>query len=473
MPPGNPNEYVFLGLFRKIPYQSGVTRTDQIVLSSYFDLDPFFNQPGGDKWELYHDIDSNGRPILLISYKQAWAFLDYVHHETGIKLPRTLEGPYRYKRTVKEPVKIGTVDHRAHWEKLKEQWGLVSGGAADKEARKRQQAARQAQSRKENRIQLEKARMLLGMGKEGEKGQGLVAGEIGEDGSVKISAAATTTLKKQKPSPNKDKPEDIPYFVCVDCESYERNHSAITEIGIATLDMGVLPSPSITGISHTYETILPLINYKHIRIFENRRLRNGRFVADAADLFRFGTTEINKLAELPKILGEAFTPPPLSDEPVLESNTERRKRRRVVAFVGHDAHTDLNYLSDCKFDAKGFVKDLLERLDAEETIAEADEMGISLAQAAEAASWKQRHMEIFDTAIMYKVMTEDSQTTGLGKMAKELGLNPIHLHNAGNDAAYTLRGFVKMCEMEEEKGIVEENKGGIPPSQVQAQAGAA
>ena len=443
----NTNQYALLNLFRKLPYRSkAITRTNQILLSAYFDLDPFFNQPGVDKWELYYDIDSNGRPALLISINQAWAFLDYVHQETGIKLPKSPEQFYRYRNTAKEPVKLATVENRAHWEKLKEQWAPdSSGGAIDKEARKRQHAAKRAQFRKDHWIQFEKARMLLGMSKKEEDGKGLA-------------------IKKQQPPPSQDKFEDIPYFVCVDCESFEHNHSAITEIGIATLDMGALPSPSITGIPHTYETILPLMNYKHIRIYENRRLRNGRFVADAADLFRFGDTEFYRLAELPNVLGEAFTPPPLSDEPVPVSNKEQRKRRRVVAFVGHDAHTDLNYLSECKFDATGFVKDLLEGMDAEAAVAEA---GIPLAEAVEAASWKVRHMEIFDTATMYKVMTEDSQTKGLGKMAVELGLNPIHLHNAGNDAAYTLRGLVKMCEM---AGTMEEDEGGTAPSEVQVQA---
>lgn len=369
----------------------------------------------------------------------------------------------------KEPVKVATVENRAHWEKLKEQWTPgSSGGVVDKEARKKQHAARQAQFRKDHWIQLEKVRVLLGMVKE-EEGQKPVGemmevggGGLGEDGGVKISTDATistATIKKQQPP--KDRFEDIPYFVCVDCESYEHNHSAITEIGIATLDMGGLPSPSITGIPHTYEAILPLIDYKHIRIFENRRLRNGKFVPDAADLFRFGKTVLHKMAELPKVLGEAFTPPPLADKPVSVSNTERRKRRRVVAFVGHDAQTDLNYLSDCNFDARGFVKDLLERLDAEEAVAEADEMGIPLAQAVEAASWKLRYMEIFDTATMYKVMTGDSQNKGLGKMSVELGLNPIHLHNAGNDAAFTLQSLVKMSEM---AGEIENDGDGTAPS---------
>ncbi|RPB21934.1 hypothetical protein L211DRAFT_758876, partial [Terfezia boudieri ATCC MYA-4762] len=208
-------------------------------------------------------------------------------------------------------------------------------------------------------------------------------------------------------------------FVCVDCESWERNHSAITEIGIATLDIDALPPSQ----QPTYEIIMPLMTYRHIRISENRRLRNGRFVPDAADLFDFGTTEFQALKALPTVLADAFTPPPLS----IHTTPEGKKRRRTIAFIGHDAAADIKYLYDCKFDSVVAVRETLQRLDKEAGF-----------------NGPVREMDVFDTAEMYKAITGEMNTKGLGKMLIELELKPWNLHNAGNDAAYTLRAFVKM-----------------------------
>ncbi|KAF8418209.1 hypothetical protein EV426DRAFT_343789 [Tirmania nivea] len=402
--------YAIVSALRKLPYKiKSLTRTDQLALAPFFDLEPFFAQQGRYRWDIYHDTDGNGKPILLVTLKQAWSYLDHVHRETGIEVPRHPKSNYCYRKrdlkpgeTAKEPVKVATVGNKTQWEEVMAQWadGTTGRGgeggmtAAEKEARKQKQKEKQERSRQEFGLQVGRARRLLG-----------------------LSAAGEPPETKHK-----EEFEDVPFFVCVDCESWERNHSAITEIGIATLDMGAIPSSQPL----TYETIMPLMTYRHIRITEHRQLRNGKFVPDAADLFDFGTTEFRALKALPAMLAEAFTPPPLP----LHTIPEGKKRKRIIAFVGHDAATDIKYLYDCKFDSRIAVRETLQRLD--------EEAGFVTGAA--------REMDVFDTAEMYRAITGEMNTKGLGKMLVELGLEPWNLHNAGNDAAYTLRAFVRMCD---------------------------
>jgi len=450
--------YAIVSSLRKLPYKiKTITRTDQLALAPFFDLEPFFTQTGRYRWEIYHDTDGNGKPVLLVTLKQAWLFLDHVHRETGIEVPKHPKSNYCYRKrdlkpgeTAKEPVKVATVENKMQWEEVTAQWANGTTGrgseggmtAEEKEAKKQKQKERQERSRRGFGLQVERARRLLGLSAAGERVGVLKQAEVilvsaDGGGSVRITAegfekvetvttatTATTSNTSVEPSKTKLKEafEDVPFFVCVDCESWERNHSAITEIGIATLDMGALPPSQ----QLTYEIIMPLMTYRHIRITEHKRLRNGKFVPDAADLFDFGTTEFRALKALPEMLAEAFTPPPLP----MYTTPKGKKRRRTIAFVGHDAAADIKYLYDCKFDSGVAVRETLLRLD--------EEAGFEAGGP--------REMDVFDTAEMYKAITGETNTKGLGKMLLELELKPWNLHNAGNDAAYTLRAFVKMCD---------------------------
>lgn len=433
--PSQYTSYVNIVLLRKLPWKiKTLSHTERLALAGHFDLEPFFTQSGQKQWEIYKDVDGNGKLVLLVPLKQAYAFLDHVYRETGIEVPKHPKSNYCYKKkevkageVAKEPVRVATVGTKLQWEAVQEQWGLAGGGGGggmtpeEKEAKKKRQQERREASMRGFGLQVERARKLLRLGSGGINEGVVLQDWEGENGGVRITDAG---FQKVDTGTSKSAEiVDVPYFVCVDCESYERNHNAITEIGIATLDMADLPPTSHTA---SYAALLPLMKYRHIRIREHRYLRNGRFVPDAADLFDFGTTEFWGLAGLPTVLAEVFTPPPL---PPLAPTMMRRS----IAFIGHDAPADIKYLSECKFDARAFARETLARLDA--AACEGD------------STWNvQREMEVFDTAEMYKALTGDANTRGLGKMAVELGLDPRNLHNAGNDAGFTLRGFVRMCE---------------------------
>jgi len=78
--------------------------------------------------------------------------------------------------------------------------------------------------------------------------------------------------------------EDL-IFVCVDIESNERNHSQITEIGIATLDTRDIVSLAPDEGAKNWFT---KIRARHFRIQEYSHIRNQDFVAGCPDRFEFG-----------------------------------------------------------------------------------------------------------------------------------------------------------------------------------------
>lgn len=80
-------------------------------------------------------------------------------------------------------------------------------------------------------------------------------------------------------------------IISIDCESYERQHSKVTEIGIAVFD----PSTSSSSM-------IPHIKPIHLIVEEHIHLRNGRYVPDNKDYFSNGTSLVVKEVDAIKIL---------------------------------------------------------------------------------------------------------------------------------------------------------------------------
>ncbi|RPA88182.1 hypothetical protein BJ508DRAFT_3506 [Ascobolus immersus RN42] len=186
-------------------------------------------------------------------------------------------------------------------------------------------------------------------------------------------------------------------FVCVDVESHEVNHSAILEVGVTRLDTAELWGEDGNGEPpQSFEELMKKVEVRHFRVKENRFLKNGRFVADCADKFCFGKTEWVGLQEAPAVMAQLFRFP--------DGGSGR------VVFVGHDAGTDKQYLKKL-----GYNPDNINGL------------------------------EMLDTAKMWKAIKQEANPKGLGGLCKELDITAWHLHNAGNDAAYTFQCLLKMA----------------------------
>lgn len=204
---------------------------------------------------------------------------------------------------------------------------------------------------------------------------------------------------------NEDTVEENPVFVSVDVESYEFNHNAITEIGISILDTYRLPAADSQYIANDEpphpnsalpknnisaapkcrgDAILALVESHHFRIIENRFLRNGTFVNDAADRFEFGTSEFISLKDAPAAIAKCFRH--------LDENGQRRK----VVLVGHDVKTDVDYLKIIGYDVRNIV-----------------------------------NLETIDTACMWRAWKKEIQSRSLNVVLMDLELEYWNLHNAG------------------------------------------
>lgn len=225
-----------------------------------------------------------------------------------------------------------------------------------------------------------------------------------------------------------NKPVPYPYdedvvFICVDVESYERNHNVITEIGISTLDTGDLVTipPDVDG-----KAWMAAIRSRHFRIREHAHLVNVDFVVGCADRFEFNDNQSEwiSIKEAPQIVASCFRPPfsatftssssnaafPSIDEwnQMSTTQTEKQGGKRNIILVGQDTTTDINYLQKIGYNPLN-LPNLL---------------------------------EILDTSTLYRALKRDSCTRSLGAILLELSISGWNLHNAGNDAAYTLQAMV-------------------------------
>ncbi|KAI1295150.1 hypothetical protein EDD11_007964 [Mortierella claussenii] len=167
------------------------------------------------------------------------------------------------------------------------------------------------------------------------------------------------------------------WFISVDIESYELNHSLILEIGWSV-----------------YDSRIRKFVDKHYAISDYRHLKNGKYVADRRDRFLFGETVWASLRDSIA----AF-----QDDLILAA---KRNPEGVFALIAHDMTSDEGYLRKMgvQFPEKGMVK--------------------------------------FDTLWLNGARTGETNMTGLGKLLDELDIENYCLHNAGNDAHYTLELFL-------------------------------
>lgn len=197
-------------------------------------------------------------------------------------------------------------------------------------------------------------------------------------------------------------------FICIDVESYEKAHHRVTEIGVAALDTRDLSeiAPGKDG-----ENWRSLIRARHFRIQENGHLVNSEFVSGCPDRFDFGKSEWIRLKDAPAMTAECFKEPFCGPKPtVLPVEWEERN----LIFLGHDTIADVRYLQSLGFDPLA-LPNLLETQ---------------------------------DTATMYRVWRRDPQPTSLGRILYDFDIPGFNLHNAGNDAVFTVQAMLGVCVRE-------------------------
>ncbi|CAG8480659.1 5732_t:CDS:2 [Ambispora gerdemannii] len=174
------------------------------------------------------------------------------------------------------------------------------------------------------------------------------------------------------------------FFLAVDVESYERDHSCILEVGWSI-----------------HDARKDLFMDRHFCVEKYRHLKNGRYVSDAKDRFMFGKTV---WASLEKI----------SEEFLRDITLDGENDDKIVVLVGHDINMDVKYL-----EAMGkHMKDAIATLTR------------------------------FDTAEMNAARVgKPNDRVSLGRLLDEFKIENYCLHNAGNDAHFTLLLFLELCKL--------------------------
>ncbi|KAM0723441.1 hypothetical protein Q7P37_000427 [Cladosporium fusiforme] len=220
--------------------------------------------------------------------------------------------------------------------------------------------------------------------------------------------------------PAKNKPVKDVIFVSIDCEAFEHDQNKITEIGVSILD-----SRSIKDVDpgDNGEPWFKLMKHLHLRPNEYKKLVNKRFIKGCPDNFEFGTSTAMKLRDAGKILDRIFLDPNRLHE-ACDFGTQIPETDIEIMLVGHDLRNDTEYMKRLKFTPKRVVGSL-------------------------------------DTQKLARISKR--QSPGLQKLLTALSIDAKYLHNAGNDAAYTLQALVGLAVQEHrrpgdlERALIAEN----------------
>lgn len=188
---------------------------------------------------------------------------------------------------------------------------------------------------------------------------------------------------------------------CVDVEAFERNTNVVTEIGISIYD----PRESL------YSTV-PNFRTYHLIVAESLRLRNGNFVCDVKDCFLLGESYVMSLSSCVEFIQTL-----LNYYMVPHTPQEATWRR---AFVGHNVKGDLKWLSSIGVNVPADIDhDILK---------------------------PSARIAVLDTEKLYRI-SYGSKGSNLGKILRLFQIPHSFLHNAGNDAYFTLKLLLHMCDI--------------------------
>nr|POF14888.1 putative nucleolar protein c2c4.08 [Quercus suber] len=217
-------------------------------------------------------------------------------------------------------------------------------------------------------------------------------------------------------------------FVCIDLEAFESAQDQITELGVSVLDTRDLAgAPSSSWLAR--------LHYAFYRPVEHAHLVNRRFVKGCPDDFNFGPSTWIALSDAKRLLTRIFLDPTaLARAADFTQAIAAPEPQRNVVFVAHGASNDVAYLRRLGFDFAADAPHVVRTVDS---------------QAAAGGSKK--------------------HSIGLQRLLLALDLPAENLHNAGNDAAYTLQALVAMARAEhEDPGAVARGlarwKGKLPPA---------
>lgn len=208
--------------------------------------------------------------------------------------------------------------------------------------------------------------------------------------------------------------QDNPIFYSVDVEWNERNFAQVTEVGISFLDTvdihGIPPGPH-------GENWIKHIKSAHLRTAEYQHHCNTEFVLGCPEMFLFGESEVVPDEEIGRRTDWFFvTPYDGSEDPKLPDLPKHKLGPRCIVLVGHNPEADAKLLAErCTiFDSMKTHPGKLIR-------------------------------EVMDTQLLYAHLRTEKNSPGLATTLYGLGIEAQYLHNAGNDARYTLEALIRIA----------------------------
>ncbi|KAG4100692.1 hypothetical protein H8356DRAFT_304832 [Neocallimastix lanati (nom. inval.)] len=181
----------------------------------------------------------------------------------------------------------------------------------------------------------------------------------------------------------KEKIDNEKLYICLDIEAFERNHDFLTEFGWCL-----------------FKKNGEIIKKKHAIVEEYISYHNGRYVPDNKNNYNFGKSEVVKLKDIYKELKNDFD--------------------QVNYLVGHGINNDIRFLKKIKVDVSKFKK-------MNGNSNKIDDYGII------------ETMDLFSGFFLTKPV-------GLEKSLRRLEIPYKSLHNAGNDAYYTMQVFLEIIK---------------------------
>lgn len=190
----------------------------------------------------------------------------------------------------------------------------------------------------------------------------------------------------------------------IDVEAYEWDTKVITEIGISIYD----PRENINSI-------VPLFRNYHLIVSEALHLRNKNWVCDMRECYLLDESLVMTLSECVQFIQSL-----INFYLIPTSGTEETWNR---AIVGHNVAGDLKWLRSLNVNIPDYV-------------------------STDFHKYKPHLRPVFvlDTELLYSYCY-GSFGSSLGRLLRLFGLPHAFLHNAGNDAHYTLKLLMHMCDI--------------------------
>ncbi|KAK4196482.1 putative exonuclease [Triangularia verruculosa] len=188
-------------------------------------------------------------------------------------------------------------------------------------------------------------------------------------------------------------------FVAIDLEAWEQNLDVITEVGIAILDTSDLKNSTPGKNGRNW---FDAIKARHIHVAENRCFENYRYVQSCPENFDFGQTELIFGHDVPNIMRSIINNSP-----------------HPVVLVFHESKADIKFLKTINYN-----------------IYEAKNV-----------------IELVDTKYLHQYAIRSGNQPSVGTVCDYLEIHTKNLHNAGNDAVYTLQAMIGLAVKQREESL--------------------